>query len=76
MVDAPVIPRMRDALAERFAPVLAEVEAQLGRAVSEAEFSFALQELAARDEPLAVEFAEALRNALLRATLAGRKSVA
>lgn len=75
-VEASAIPRMRDALAERFAPVLGEVELRLGRAVSEAEFIIALQDLAAREEPLAVEFAEGLRNALLRATLAGRESVA
>lgn len=74
-VQTSAIPAMRDALADKFAPALGQVEQLLGRAVSEGEFIAALQDLAEREEPLAAEFSEALANALIRSTLAGRVSV-
>ncbi|MBW7997515.1 MAG: DUF935 family protein [Candidatus Glassbacteria bacterium] len=71
-VESRAIPGMTDALAAKFAPALEAVEEALGRAVSEAEFIAALEVIATQEEPLAGEFAEALKNALLRATLQGR----
>lgn len=72
-VGESTLANMREALAERFSPALAAVEEALGRAVTEAEFSQALEALAREEEPLAEDFAEGLKNALLRATLSGRK---